>query len=93
MNPEKEKLYEALLDAIQKSPNFANIPLPAILDNQLETLNQKFGYKDLPVEVQPKFDEKEQTEDEKKVELRKKLQDKIKHLNKRKQKVNKKTVM
>ena len=93
MNTEKEKLYEALLDAIQKSPHFANIPLPAILDNQLETLKQKYGYNDLPEDVQPKFEEKEQTEDEKKTELKKKLKEKLKHLNKRRSKVEKKTVL
>ena len=93
MDQNKEKLYEALLDAIQKSPHFANIPLPAVLDNQLEALNQKFGYTELPPEVQPKFEEREKTDEEKRIENRKKLQEKLKHLNKRRGKVPKKTTL
>jgi len=65
-DPEKSKLYNALIDAVNRSPHFANIPLPAIIDNQLEELIQKFKYDQLPKEYHPSFDPpKEDEKDEK----------------------------
>lgn len=85
MNSEKEKLYQALLDAVNKSQYFGNIPLPAVLDNQLEALKEKYGYNNVPEEAKPKFeDEKEKPLT--KAELSKKLRDKLKGLEKKREK-------
>lgn len=93
MNQEKAKLYEALIDAIQKSPHFNNIPLPAVIDNELEKLNEKYGYNnpEIPEEAKPKFDDP--VKPPTKEELQKKLREKLKHLNKRRSKVEKKTLI
>lgn len=93
MNQEKQRLYEALIDAIQKSPHFNNIPLPAVIDNQVETLNEKYGYNkpEVPEEQKPKFNDP--VIPPTKEELQKKLREKLKHLNKRRGKVEKKTLL
>jgi len=106
MDSSKAKLYEALVDAVNKSPFFNNIPLPAILDNQLEELIHKYGYDKLPEEAKPRFDDdivpkKEELEDDKefpsiistKDQLRKKLKDKLKGLQKKRDKCPKNTLL
>lgn len=89
---DKQKLYEALVDAVQRSKNFSAIPLPAILDNQLEQLNEKFGYNkdNIPEDARPKFDdEKVQEVKETKEQIKKKLKNKLKNLQKRRNKEQK----
>ena len=63
LDPEKSKLYNALIDAINRSPVFDKIPLPAIIDNQLEELIQKYKYDQLPTEYKPKFEEDKKEDD------------------------------
>jgi hypothetical protein len=60
---EREKLLSALLDAINKSKHFANIPLPAALDNHLEDLNERFGYNKLDKKYLPKFEGDKEEDD------------------------------
>lgn len=83
---EKSKLYNALIDAINKSPVFDKIPLPAIIDNQLEELIQKYKYDQLPEEYKPKFtdDKKEDQKPEfESILIDKKIKNKVKELKKR----------
>jgi len=89
---DKQKLYEALIDAVQRSKNFASIPLPAILDNQLEQLNEKFGYNkdDIPKDAKPAFPDEKEPIKETKEEIKKKLKNKLKNLQKRRNKEQKK---
>lgn len=88
----REVLLNALVDAVNKSSHFSSIPLPAVLDNQLEELNEKFGYNKLDPKYVPSFDgPPEQKEDDEfgsikpptREELSKKLREKMKNLNKR----------
>jgi len=83
----REAVLNALLDAVQRSPHFASIPLPAVLDNPLEELNEKFGYNKLDPKFIPSFDpppeEYENIVPPTKEELSKKLREKMKNLNKR----------
>jgi len=102
MENSKTKLYEALVDAVNKSPHFNNIPLPAILDNQLEELIVKYGYDKVPEDAKPKFDNNKKEEKEEseypsiltiKQDLQKKLKDKLKGLQKKRDRHPKKTLL
>jgi hypothetical protein len=103
MDPAKQKIYEALVDAVNKSPFYNNIPLPAILDNQLEELMHKYGYDKVPEEAKPRFegDIVPKKEDDKefpsviptKDDLRKKLKDKLKGLQKKRDKCFRDTLL
>lgn len=85
LDPEKSKLYNALIDAVNRSPHFSSIPLPAIIDNQLEELIQKYKYDQLPKEYHPKFDKpKEDDKDDfPSILIDPKLKNKMKNLKKR----------
>lgn len=85
-DPEKSKLYNALIDAVNRSPHFSSIPLPAIIDNQLEELIQKFKYDQLPKEYHPTFDqpkEGEKVEEFPSILVDSKIKNKMKNLKKR----------
>ena len=103
---EREKLLSALLDAINKSKHFGNIPLPAALDNPLDELNKKYGYTKLEEKYIPKFEEDKKIEDKpdleqepknenklSREELSKKLREKIKNYRKRVDKIPPKTIL
>jgi hypothetical protein len=82
---EQEKIFSALLDAVNRSPYCQNIPLPTILDDNLEALIKKYKYDQLEnKDLIPKFKEPEKIIT--KEDLSKKLREKIKNLNKRRQK-------
>lgn len=94
----REVLLNALVDAVNKSSHFSSIPLPAVLDNQLEELNEKFGYNKLDLKYIPTFDAPQEKKEEEEYpsikpptreELSKKLRDKMKNLNKRIEKMPK----
>jgi hypothetical protein len=88
---DKNKVYEKLIDCINQSKYYSQIPLPAILDNKLEELNEKYGYNKYDLKDRPNFeDEKEKIIKEEKLELSKKLKEKLKHLNKRRNREQKK---
>ncbi len=96
MDTTKERIYEKLVDAVSASPYFSQIPLPACLDNKLEELNKRYGYNEenVPKEARPSFDPPTADEDEvpsikppTREELSKKLREKMKHLEKRRQAV------
>jgi hypothetical protein len=105
MQTEREKLLNALLDAVQKSKHFGSIPLPAVLDNQLDELNEKYGYTKVDKKFLPKFEndppEKEEKEEFENIviakptreELSKKLKDKLKNHNKRVANIPPKTLL
>jgi hypothetical protein len=103
MQTERERLLNALLDAVQKSQHFSSIPLPASLDNCLEELNEKYGYNKIDKKFIPKFDDEEVKEEPEfenivitkptREELSKKLRDKLKNLKKRTNNVKPKTIM
>ena len=83
---EKSKLYSALIDAVNRSPHFSSIPLPAIIDNQLEELIQKFKYDQLPKEYHPTFDppkEGEKVDEFPSILVDSKIKNKMKNLKKR----------
>jgi len=84
-DPEKSKLYNALIDAVNRSPHFSAIPLPAIIDNQLEELIQKFKYDQLPKEYLPAFDPPKEDEKEEypSILIDPKIKNKMKNLKKR----------
>lgn len=85
-DPEKSKLYNALIDAVNRSPHFSSIPLPAIIDNQLEELIQKFKYDQLPKQYHPSFDppkEGEKEEEFPSILVDPKIKNKMKNLKKR----------
>ena len=85
-DPEKSKLYNALIDAVNRSPYFSSIPLPAIIDNQLEELIQKFKYDQLPKEYHPTFEkpvEGEKVEEFPSILVDPKIKNKMKNLKKR----------
>lgn len=83
-DPEKSKLYNALIDAVNRSPHFSAIPLPAIIDNQLEELIQKFKYDQLPKEYHPAFEKKEDEKDDfPSILIDPKIKNKMKNLKKR----------
>lgn len=83
-DPEKSKLYNALIDAVNRSPHFSAIPLPAIIDNQLEELIQKFKYDQLPKEYHPTFEKKEDEKDDfPSILIDPKIKNKMKNLKKR----------
>jgi hypothetical protein len=88
----REVVLNALIDAVNKSAHFSSIPLPAVLDNQLEELIDKFGYNKLDPKYHPSFDPLPEQKDENEYaciipptreELSKKLREKMKNLNKR----------
>jgi len=107
MEAEREKLLNALLDAVQKSKHFGCIPLPAVLDNPLDELNEKYGYNKVDKKYLPKFeDEKSDEKSEEKEEfenivikkptreeLSKKLREKLKNHKKRVDKIPPKTLL
>jgi len=103
MQTEREKLLNALLDAVQKSKHFGSIPLPASLDNPLDELNEKYGYTKLDKKYLPKFDDQiipEEKEFENIVitkptreELSKKLREKLKNYKKRTSNIPQKTIL
>ena len=62
MQTEREKLLSALLDAVQRSQHFGSIPLPAVLENPLEELNEKYGYNKIDKKFIPKFDDDDDRE-------------------------------
>jgi hypothetical protein len=103
MDVPKSKVYEALVDAVNKSAFFNNIPLPAVLDNQLEELIVKYGYDKVPEDAKPKFDDDKKVDKVEvkefpsivptKEDLRKKLKEKLKGLQKRRDKCPKKTLL
>ena len=96
LDPEKSKLYNALIDAINRSPVFDKIPLPAIIDNQLEELIQKYKYDQLPAEYKPKFEEDKKEDDKPEFEsilIDKKINNKVKQLKKRADKIPPKTII
>ena len=104
MQTEREKVLSALLDAVQKSQHFGSIPLPAVLDNPLEELNEKYGYNKIDKKFIPKFDndevlpEKEEFENilittPSREELSKKLREKMKNLKKRTNNKKSKTII
>jgi hypothetical protein len=85
-DPEKSKLYNALIDAVNRSPHFSAIPLPAIIDNQLEELIQKFKYDQLPKEYHPTFDppkEGDKKDEFPSILVDPKIKNKMKNLKKR----------
>lgn len=84
-DPEKSKLYNALIDAVNRSPHFSSIPLPAIIDNQLEELIQKFKYDQLPKEYHPTFDTPKEGEKDEfpSIIVDPKIKNKMKNLKKR----------
>jgi hypothetical protein len=90
-----EKALSALVDAVNRSQYFSNIPLPAVLDNHLERLNDKYGYNKQfpdesgnikPIVNKPVFEDEEPLT----IDLNKKLKNKLKELNKRRAKVSNK---
>jgi hypothetical protein len=105
MQTERERLLNALLDAVQKSRNFDAIPLPAVLDNHLNDLNEKYGYTKVDKKYLPKFEddppEKEEKEEFENIviakptreELSKKLKDKLKNHKKRVANIPPKTLL
>jgi len=96
LDPEKSKLYNALVDAINRSPVFDKIPLPAIIDNQLEELIQKYKYDQLPAEYKPKFEEDKKEDGKPEFEsilIDKKINNKVKQLKKRIDKIPPKTII
>lgn len=97
---QKEKIYSALLDAVQRSPHFANIPLPAAIDNPLDELIQKYKYDTLDKKYHPTFDPKpsEETKEEPEEEMpsiliNKNIKNKVKQLKKRIEKIPSKTII
>ena len=62
MQTEREKLLTALLDAVQRSQHFGSIPLPAVLENPLEELNEKYGYNKIDKKFIPKFEDDDEPE-------------------------------
>ena len=98
MEVPKVRLYEGLIDAIQRSQYSNSIPLPAILDNQLEKLNEKYGYNKkfeddkgnlTEIENKPKFDDEDYEACKKQLEqedCKGKLKNKLKELQKRRAK-------
>lgn len=100
---QKEKLYNTLLDAVQRSPYFDKIPLPAALDNPLEDLIQKYKYDTLDKKYHPTFDpkpseetnaNKEESEEEMpSILINKNLKNKVKQLKKRIEKNPPKTII
>lgn len=103
MQTEREKILSALLDAVQKSRNFGSIPLPALLDNSLDDLNEKYGYTKVDKKYLPKFDDEKSEEKEEfenitikkptREELSKKLREKLKNHKKRVDKIPPKTLL
>lgn len=103
MEAEREKLLSALLDAVQKSRNFGSIPLPAVLDNPLDDLNEKYGYNKVDKKYLPKFEDDKVEEKEEfeniiikkptREELSKKLREKLKNHKKRVDKIPPKTLL
>jgi uncharacterized protein YdhG (YjbR/CyaY superfamily) len=102
MQTEREKLLNALLDAVQKSKHFSSIPLPAVLDNHLDELNEKYGYTKVDKKFLPKFEdeppEKEEFENiviakPTREELSKKLREKLKNHKKRVANIPPKTLL
>ena len=77
-----DRHLEALVDAVHASAAFDKIPLPAILDNVVEQLNKKYHYSDLPQDKQPQFTDASAAP----VPAGKKLRNKLKTLQKRRQK-------
>jgi hypothetical protein len=95
-DPEKSKLYNALIDAINRSSAFDKIPLPAIIDNQLEELIKKYKYDQLPEEQKPKFEDDKKEDDKPEFEsilVDKKINNKVKQLKKRIDKIPPKTII
>jgi hypothetical protein len=100
---QKEKVYNALLDAIQRSPFFDKIPLPAVLDNPLEELIHKYKYDTLDKKYHPTFDpkpseetnvNKEESEEEMpSILINKNIRNKVKQLKKRIEKKPAKTII
>ena len=100
---QKEKLYNTLLDAVQRSPFFDKIPLPAVLDNPLEELIQKYKYDTLDKKYHPTFDpkpseetnvNKEESEEEMpSILINKNIRNKVKQLKKRIEKKPAKTII
>jgi hypothetical protein len=102
MEVSKVRLYENLIDAIQRSQYSNAIPLPAILDNQLEKLNEKYGYNKKfedddgnlkQIENKPKFDDEDYEACKKNLDSednKGKLKNKLKELQKRRAKTAKK---
>ena len=103
MQTEREKLLTALLDAVQRSQHFGSIPLPAVLENPLEELNEKYGYNKIDKKFIPKFDDDNEPEKDEfenitikkptKEELSKKLREKLKNLKKRRDNIKPKTLL
>jgi len=103
MQTEREKLLTALLDAVQRSQHFGSIPLPAVLENPLEELNEKYGYNKIDKKFIPKFDDDDVPEKDEfenitikkptKEELSKKLREKLKNLKKRRDNIKPKTLL
>lgn len=103
MQTEREKLLNALLDAVQKSKHFGSIPLPAVLDNHLDELNEKYGYTKVDKKFLPKFEDEKVEEKEEfenivitkptREELSKKLRDKLKNHKKRMSNIPPKTLL